>query len=104
MPNHASLPVLMWNNQNAIDVTFIIIKQLFIEIYIHDWYSSIKSSSRLSHYCLFKHDFQMNHYLKCNIETKYQLIMAKFRLYAHNLKPKGIVTQRETNEHAHNVI
>jgi hypothetical protein len=55
------------------------------DIYKQTWCAYINESNRLSLYCIYKHILEMDKYLIYNIETKYQLILTKFRLYANNL-------------------
>ena len=73
----------VWNLQNY--TNYDVIKQRILDIYKQNWYFNINNSSRLSQYSLFKHDFKMEKYLTCNLDTKYVTILTKFRLYSNNL-------------------
>ena len=64
---------------------FEIIKLRIKDTFMQNWDSTINSSNRLSQYCLFKNDFQMDAYLSYYIDIRYQVILAKLRLYSHNL-------------------
>ena len=54
-------------------------------MYKQSWYSKINNSNRLLHYCIFKHDFELEDYLKYISINKYRIALTKFRISSHNL-------------------
>ena len=55
----------LWNNQSVVDIKYASIKQRILDIYKQTWYAKNNTSSRLSLYCLFKHDCIAEKYLSC---------------------------------------
>ena len=75
----------LWNNQSAVDINYASIKQRILDVYKQTWYAKINNSSRVSSYCLFKHDFIAEKYLSCINENKYRVTYSKLRLSSHDL-------------------
>ena len=75
----------LWNNQSAVDINYASIKQQILDVYKQTWYAKINNSSRVSSYCLFKHDFIAEKYLSCINENKYRVTYSKLRLSSHDL-------------------
>ena len=75
----------VWNNQFEIEIPFTAIRQRVLDMYFQKWYSEINNSNRLQFYCIFKHNFEMEKYLTCEIENKYKTTLARFRTSSHNL-------------------
>jgi hypothetical protein len=84
----------LWLCQNPNDISYVIIKQRILDIFKQSWYTTINNSNRLSHYCLFKHEFETEKYLQLNMDTKYKTTITKFRLLTNNL---AIETGRYNN-------
>jgi hypothetical protein len=84
----------LWLCQNPNDISYVIIKQRILDVFKQSWYTAINNSNRLSHYCLFKQEFEIEEYLQLNMDTKYKAILTKFRLYTNNL---AIETRRYNN-------
>ena len=75
----------IWNNQFDMEIPFYTIKQRIFDMYLQKWYSDINNSSRMQTYSLFKHNFELEKYLKLNMEAKYKTAFARFRTSSHNL-------------------
>ena len=75
----------IWMNQNSTETTYSQIKQRILDIYKQSWYSRINNSHRLESYRLFKFEFELENYLTCIRERKYQISYSKFRLSSHKL-------------------
>ena len=67
------------------EIPFYTIKQRIFDMYLQKWYSDINNSSRMQTYSLFKHNFELEKYLKLNMEAKYKTAFARFRTSSHNL-------------------
>ena len=75
----------VWNNQFNIEVPFSDIRQKNFDIYLQKWYSDINNSNRLQSYCIYEHDFKLEHYITDVTENKYRTALARFRTSSHNL-------------------
>jgi hypothetical protein len=75
----------LWLTHTANQNNFISIKNRILDIYKQDWYRKINNSSRLSSYCIFKHEFNQDLYLSVINTNKFRIALTKFRLSAHNL-------------------
>ena len=58
--------------------------------FIQEWFSHLNggdktTGNKLRTYKLFKNQFQLEHYLVCQIPTKHQIATTKFRVSCHNL-------------------
>ena len=67
------------------EIPFYTIKQRIFDMYLQKWYSDINNSSHLQTYSLFKHNFELEKYLKLNMEVRYKTAFARFRTSSHNL-------------------
>lgn len=56
-----------------------------LDICTQNWYANINNSRRLSMYSLYKHEFNLENYLKCINYKKYRISLSKFRLSSHDL-------------------
>jgi hypothetical protein len=85
----------MWMQQNIYNVNLHIIKERILDMFKQSWYSDINNSSRLSTYSIYKHEFNLETYLKCIKNNKYRISLSKFRLSSHDL---AIETGRYENK------
>ena len=51
-----------------------------------NWYSDTNNSNRLKSYCLYKHNFNLEKYLKVVSENKYKVALSRFRTSSHDLR------------------
>lgn len=74
---------LTQHTRNSIPIETI--KQRIIDNYLQKWYSEINNSTRLQHYCIFKHDFNLEKYLEIHLDRKYVTTLSRFRTSSHSL-------------------
>ena len=77
--------VNIWQEQYVDNSIMLSIKQRIKDIFVQLWHSDINNSTRLSFYRLFKSSFEMEEDLQKHINTRYQIILSRFRLYSNNL-------------------
>ena len=75
----------IWHNQINVNFTFETIKQRISDMYLQKWYSDINNSPRLQSYCIFKHDYNIEHYLSCVKDIKYRVALTRLRTSSHDL-------------------
>lgn len=75
----------LWIFQNELYINFSLIKLRILDTFKQSWYSYINNSPRLSSYCLYKHDFELEPYLKHLDINKFKIALTRFRLSAHSL-------------------
>ena len=66
--------------------------------FIQEWFSQLNggdktTGNKLRTYKLFKNQFQLEHYLVCQLPTKHQIAMTKFRVSCHNLAIERLIIQ-----------
>ena len=76
----------IWQSQNIDTVPFAFIKQRIMDTYYQRWYAEINNSPRLSAYCRFKHNLNIEKYLDVIQENKYKIALSQFRISAHPLE------------------
>ena len=80
----------IWIYQNDIDIPFNLIKQRIFDSYKQSWYSSVNNSNRLETCAQYKHDFEMEKYLKGkkfkkSVWSWLGITLTQFRLSSHDL-------------------
>jgi hypothetical protein len=76
----------VWNIHSATEIPFDILKKRIFDTYKQNWYSEINNSRKLDTYALFKHEFDLEQYLKVLPECKFKNALVKFRVSSHNLR------------------
>ena len=77
----------LWSHRKSFNLTSYIplIKQRLLDIYKQSWYSSINNSRRLHYYSKYKHEFELETYLKHISNKIHKISFTRFRLSSHDL-------------------
>lgn len=76
----------VWINQECVDIPYDVIKQRVLDNFKQRWYSDINNSGRLYSYAIFKHEFELEKYLRVIPEGKYRNALSRFRTSSHRLR------------------
>ena len=86
--------------------------------FIQEWFNWEKTTgNKLRIYKLFRNQFQLEHYLVCQLPTKHRIAMTKFRVSFHNMaietgryykpslqRPTCKESEKETIQHSYTVL
>ena len=75
----------IWINQDNFNINLQPINLRILDIYKQTWFSDINNSSRLSSYCLYKQEVEIEFYQKQICTNKFRHALTKFRLSVHKL-------------------
>ena len=83
----------LWINQDTYNITVETIDRPILYIFRQSWYSNVNNSTRLSTYSIYKHEFELEEYLKHAHVNQFRPVLTTFRLSVHML-PKYTGTGR----------